>query len=419
MNLPPLHDFSLMLLINAALLLGLTQLLDLLLARRGIDWSGRPGWLTGLGLGLIGLLLMQTTAVFTPGILIDARYVLLSLSGLFLGPLPSLIATLMLASFRAWLGGDAALTGVIAIFGAWLLGLLWRRRYVSQFERLTWRSLLGLGLAVHLLMLALMLLMPWALAWQTLREISLPVLLIHPPLTLVLGLLLQERWQRQIDLTQLREREQRYHGLFDNNHAMMLIIDPDKGRILDANPAATAYYGWSLEQLRGMRITDINCLSAEQIQQEMAKARRAERQYFEFQHRRADGSVRDVEVFSGVIPLQGKDYLYSIIHDVSARKQAQAELLALQEQRHREQAEALRQQLQAQQRLELALEEAEQGNAELQRFNRAMVGRELEMIRLKQEVNQLSQELGHAEPYDLSFAESAKTEGAAPGDQPR
>lgn len=46
-------------------------------------------------------------------------------------------------------------------------------------------------------------------------------------------------------------------------------------------------------------------------------------------------------------------------------------------------------------------------NAELQRFNRAMVGRELNMIELKQQVNALCQQLGQEPPYPLAFLDAA------------
>lgn len=51
----------------------------------------------------------------------------------------------------------------------------------------------------------------------------------------------------------------------------------------------------------------------------------------------------------------------------------------------------------------LAEDEIRQRNAELEQFNRASVGRELRMIELKRQVNLLSEELGRAPPYDLSF----------------
>ena len=57
-------------------------------------------------------------------------------------------------------------------------------------------------------------------------------------------------------------------------------------------------------------------------------------------------------------------------------------------------------------------EELAQRNEELERFNRAMVGRELDMIALKQQVNALSRQLGQAPPYPLSFLDAA--DGAEP-----
>lgn len=48
-------------------------------------------------------------------------------------------------------------------------------------------------------------------------------------------------------------------------------------------------------------------------------------------------------------------------------------------------------------------DELRQRNEELERFNRASVGRELDMIELKREINRLSRELGRAEPHALAF----------------
>ena len=45
---------------------------------------------------------------------------------------------------------------------------------------------------------------------------------------------------------------------------------------------------------------------------------------FVFQHRKADGSLRDVEVFSNLIAIEGKNLLYSIVHDITDRKLAES-----------------------------------------------------------------------------------------------
>lgn len=124
----------------------------------------------------------------------------------------------------------------------------------------------------------------------------------------------------------LRESEQRYHSLFMNNHAVMLLIQPETGQIMDANPAACTFYGYSRDELMTKKITDINILSTEQTHKEMKKAQSRQTRYFLFKHRIASGEVRDVEVYSGPIMVGGEDLLYSIIHDITDRMMAQEAL---------------------------------------------------------------------------------------------
>jgi PAS domain S-box-containing protein len=107
----------------------------------------------------------------------------------------------------------------------------------------------------------------------------------------------------------------------------MLVIDPQDGRIFDANPAASKYYGWRREELLGMHINDINTLTPEQISLEMQRAHGQNRVHFEFRHRRSDGSVQDVEVYSGPIMLQGREMLYSLVFDITTRKRTEEALI--------------------------------------------------------------------------------------------
>jgi PAS domain S-box-containing protein len=122
----------------------------------------------------------------------------------------------------------------------------------------------------------------------------------------------------------LRESEARYSSLFDNQHTVMLLIDPDEGRIVDANRAAEAYYGYDKRALLEKRIQEINILPETQVFTEMQRAQRREKQRFEFRHRLADGETRYVEVYSGPIRVNGELRLYSIVHDITERKRVQA-----------------------------------------------------------------------------------------------
>jgi two-component system cell cycle sensor histidine kinase/response regulator CckA len=125
----------------------------------------------------------------------------------------------------------------------------------------------------------------------------------------------------------LRQNEQLFRKMFEGHTALKLIIDPDSGKIVDANQAAADFYGWSIETLREMHIHQINTLSADKVMAEMQKSRISEKNHFSFRHRRRDGSLRDVEVYCNCIEIDGKNLLYSIIHDVTDRKLAEKSLL--------------------------------------------------------------------------------------------
>jgi PAS domain S-box-containing protein len=124
----------------------------------------------------------------------------------------------------------------------------------------------------------------------------------------------------------LRESEERYRQIFEQDLAVKLLIEPDTGKILKANRAAASFYGYPVEILQQMRISDINQLDPTEIATEMQAALLEQRTYFIFPHRLASGEVRQVEVYSSPIDLSGKRVLYSIIHDITERKQVEEAL---------------------------------------------------------------------------------------------
>jgi len=123
-----------------------------------------------------------------------------------------------------------------------------------------------------------------------------------------------------------KESESRYRSLFENRHTPMLVIEPETGTIVDANPAASLFYGYQHSQLVSMTIMQINVMTTEEIRSEMERARLELRNHFLFRHRLASGETRSVEVHSGPINYGGKTLLYSIIIDVTARTAAEEAL---------------------------------------------------------------------------------------------
>jgi len=122
----------------------------------------------------------------------------------------------------------------------------------------------------------------------------------------------------------LKEREELFRGLFEDHSAVMLILDPETGNMVDANHSAADFYGWSREEFRKMNITDINCASPEFVLADINKWEKQAHRYVLARHKRADGSIRDVEIFAKKIDIKGRSLIYDVIHDVTDRNRLEA-----------------------------------------------------------------------------------------------
>lgn len=372
MTTPTLLDFSFSLLLNAALLLALAQVIDLALSRRHVNWLNRPSIGSGLLVGLMCLLLIKISAAQMSGVNFDTRSVLLAISGLFLGPLPTLIAMLMASVYRVSLGGPAALTGVSVILASGVIGLLWRRTMHDPIEDIGWRRLYAMGLVVHAVMLALMLTLPWETARTVLATIVLPVMIIFPLLTLALGLLLVERLRRRHDLDALRASEVRNRRILENVPDLIFIDRDDCIRYI--NPAGVRLLGArDAGELLGRPVYDlIPSDDHATLRSRIATLRSApgvSGPVLQETLLALDGSVVDVEFHAVSYTFDGHLDVQVICHDIRGRIETM---------------QALRSR-----------------NEQLERFNRAAVDRELAMIDLKREANRMSRELGREPGYAL------------------
>ncbi len=125
---------------------------------------------------------------------------------------------------------------------------------------------------------------------------------------------------------ELREHQQQYRVFFEESHSSMLLIDPETGGMVDANPAACQFYKYSLDQMKKMKMWQINQLGETETRRRLGKAKTLKNQQFEFIHTLADGENVPVEVYRNPIQVKGKTLLYTIIHDISKRKKAEQNL---------------------------------------------------------------------------------------------
>jgi PAS domain S-box-containing protein len=121
----------------------------------------------------------------------------------------------------------------------------------------------------------------------------------------------------------VRESEARFRTMFENQNAVMLLIDPEAGRIIQANRAAKRYYGCPEGKLEDQTIFEINQAGRAEIERKMEGALAETLNCFHFRHRLADGRIREVEIHSSPIVFKGKTLLFSIVHDITERMRVQ------------------------------------------------------------------------------------------------
>ncbi|PKL83255.1 MAG: hypothetical protein CVV24_05845 [Ignavibacteriae bacterium HGW-Ignavibacteriae-3] len=124
----------------------------------------------------------------------------------------------------------------------------------------------------------------------------------------------------------LKKSEQRYRRIFENSNAVLLLIDSETSKIVDANEAACKYYGYSHEAITSLGLESINMLPPDQLKNALSKARTKINNHFFFKHKLASGIIRDVEVYSAPLEFQAKKYLFSIIHDITEKNRIEEEL---------------------------------------------------------------------------------------------
>lgn len=137
----------------------------------------------------------------------------------------------------------------------------------------------------------------------------------------------------RLDITELKklreDKEQlleNLNSMFTEHSAVMLIIDMKTGKILNANPSACRFYGYTREEILTMRIQDISESSNDAIKLMRIQALNNDKPYSLFPHRIKSGDVKMVDVYSSPITYEGESQLFSIIFDVSDREKFRYDL---------------------------------------------------------------------------------------------
>jgi len=197
--------------------------------------------LYGILLGSVGIILVLNTVKLSPGLIFDTRSILVSVSALFFGALPTAIVVVIVGVCRILIGGPGTLPGILVLISSAVLGVLWnkyRLNIILQEKKNSWIELYLFGILIHLIMLLCMFSLPIHMALYTLKMIALPVIVIFPFGTLLLCMIIINNIKKVQAETVLNESELKFRTVFEEA-PIGILITKDK-QLLIVNKAFEA-----------------------------------------------------------------------------------------------------------------------------------------------------------------------------------
>jgi len=289
-------------------------------------WVGQV--FSGLIFGGICVVGMLTPVVLMPGVIFDARSVVLSMAGLFGGPLVAGIAALMAATGRLWLGGAGAEVGLMVIGLCTALGLVYREGRARGRLGVEPVTLALFGLLLHTAVIALFQLLPAEAVQRINQTLALPYLLTFTPATVVLGLLLHDVEQRMATERALTGTAARLHAITQAIPDVLLVLDA-QGRYVEVLSPNDSALVASAPVLVGQRLHDV--LPAEQAGRFMALIRdtlqSGQTHSVEYEMQTLSG-LRQFEGRTQPLGVQvgGQAAVVFLARDITKRKQAESAL---------------------------------------------------------------------------------------------
>ena len=211
-------------------------------------------FMQGVLFGMIAVLGMFQPLVLSTGLIFDGRSIILSLCGLFFGPIAAVTASVFAMAYRIYQGGAGTTMGILVILGSSAIGSLFYR-YRSQKKREVTLGMLSImGLDVHVFMILCIFTLPETAVLLTFKTMALIIITIYPILTVGLGLILKKINKQYLRLI---ESEERFRKIFEMAPMGISLAGTKNCQYLQVNQHFADIVGRSAEELRYLKWSEI------------------------------------------------------------------------------------------------------------------------------------------------------------------
>lgn len=210
--------------------------------------------LVGVIIGVVGILVMLNPLRFADGIFFDSRTILLVVSGMVFGTMPTLIGAAILLIYRLAIGGPGLYTGIFTIIMSASIGIVWHRfRFEATLGKKSLNSieLFLVGLVTHIGMFLALWLLPSSSRGIVVRTMATPIFAIYPLGTYLLALLLFSQARRVADQIETKKSERLFKTMFEEAPIGMSLTDMESGKIMNINQSYLDLLGYERHEMEG------------------------------------------------------------------------------------------------------------------------------------------------------------------------
>ncbi|MCE5188422.1 MAG: PAS domain S-box protein [Eubacteriales bacterium] len=207
-------------------------------------------WINGAVLSGICVVIMKLPFTLEPGLVYDTRSILISVTGLVFGWIPTIMTGIAAILVRISIGGIGTSTGIAVILSSAAIGLAWRYWVYPKTQKWRYFSAFLMGVSVHAAMLICTLLLPYPYNVTVIRTIALPVLTIYPAGSVLLSVLLIRQQEYKGVQDQLAQSKERFQSLFEKAPLGYQSLDIN-GNFLEVNQQWLDLLGYSREEVIG------------------------------------------------------------------------------------------------------------------------------------------------------------------------